>query len=133
MGGDRRAVTALWTIALFFALVTAAGLAGVDAIVAGAVRQPAGSLWDQGVAWLGAGTALETWDYLAGSVLLIAGLLLLALAATRATGFGLLYIGLVQLLCYGAAELSASRFGRVRPLEALSGGDVWFGGGNSFP
>jgi membrane-associated phospholipid phosphatase len=134
MGGDRRAVTALWTIALFFALLTAAGLAGVDAIVAGAVQQPAaGSFWDQGLGWLDAATALETWDYLAGSVLLIAGLLLLALAATRPTGFALLYIGLVQLLCYGAAEVSASWFGRVRPLEALSGGDVWFGGGNSFP
>ncbi|HEX8654619.1 MAG TPA: phosphatase PAP2 family protein [Allosphingosinicella sp.] len=134
MGGDRRAVTALWTIALFFALVTAAGLAGIDGIAAGGVEQPAaGSLWDQGVAWLDTATALETWDYLAGSVLLIAGLLLLVLAATRPTGFALLYIGLVQLLCYGAAELSASWFGRVRPVEALSGGDVWFGGGNSFP
>jgi membrane-associated phospholipid phosphatase len=134
MGGDRRAVTALWTIALFFALLTAAGLAGVDAIVAAAVQPPpAGSLWDQGMAWLDAATALQTWDYLAGSVLLIAGLLLLVLAATRPTGFALLYIGLVQLLCYGAAELSASWLGRVRPIEALSGGDVWFGGGNSFP
>ena len=134
MGGDRRAVTALWTIALFFALAAAAGLAGIDSIVAASVQQPgAGSFWEQGVSWLDAGAALGTWDYLAGSVLLIAGLLMLALAATRPTGFGLLYIGLVQLICYGAAELASSRFGRVRPSEALAGGDLWFGGGNSFP
>lgn len=133
MGGDRRAVTALWTIALFFALAAAAGLAGIDSIVAAAVQEPAGSFWEKGVSWLDAGAALGTWDYLAGSVLLIAGVLTLALAATRPTGFALLYIGLVQLLCYGAAELAASWFGRVRPSEALSGGDLWFAGGSSFP
>lgn len=134
MGGNRRAVTALWTIALFFALAAAAGLAGLDRTVAEALP-PAGpgSIWSQGVALLDLASLREVWDFLLGTMLILAGVLLLAMAATRPTGYALLYVGLVQLLSYAAADLSKTWFGRVRPDEALGGADVWFAAGNSFP
>ena len=134
MGGDRRAVTALWTIALFFALVTAAGLAGLDAVLF--ERLPAAapdSFWTRGVALLDMLALREVWEFLLGFALVLAGTILLALAATRPTGFAILYVGLVQLLSYAAADLSRPWFGRVRPFEAVGGSDLWFAGGISFP
>ncbi|HYG29070.1 MAG TPA: phosphatase PAP2 family protein [Allosphingosinicella sp.] len=134
MGGDRRAVTALWTIALFFALATAAGLAGLDAVVF--ERLPAAapdSYWARGVTLLDMVALREVWDFLLGLALVLAGAILLALAGTRSTGFAILYIGLVQLLSYAAADLSRPWFGRVRPFEAVGGSDLWFTAGNSFP
>jgi membrane-associated phospholipid phosphatase len=46
-----------------------------------------------------------------------------------------LYVGLVQLGAYLAADLAKPQFGRLRPLEALErgGADIWFVGANSFP
>jgi membrane-associated phospholipid phosphatase len=134
MGGSKRAQTAMWTIALFFALLAAAGLAGLDRILAGALPQagPA-SLWSQGVALLDLAALRHIGDWLLPFVLVLAGVLLLVLRATRATGFGLLYAGLVQLVAYGAADLSKPLFGRVRPTEAAGGADLWFAAGNSFP
>ena len=134
MGGERRAVTALWTMALFFAVLAAAGLAGLDQIVLGAA--PAAgreSIWAGGVDLLDRIALRDVWDFLLGAALILAGLLLLALRATRPTGFLLLYVGLVHLLAYAAADLSKLWFGRLRPSEALSGGDLWFQGGNAFP
>jgi membrane-associated phospholipid phosphatase len=133
-GGDRRAVTALWTIALFFALLTAAGLAGLDQIVAGSLSEgSADAFWGRGVSLLDALAMREVGDFVLGFALILAGLLLLVMGSTRSIGFPLLYVGLVQLLAYLAADLSKPWFGRVRPSEALSGGDLWFVGANSFP
>ena len=134
MGGNRRAVTAMWTIALFFALLSAAGLAGLDQIVLrSAPAAGADSIWGRGVGLLDQAALRQVGDFLVGAVLILAGLLLLPLRTTRPTGFLVLYVGLVQLLAYAAADLSKPWFGRVRPSEALAGGDVWFAGANSFP
>jgi membrane-associated phospholipid phosphatase len=134
MGGDRRAVTALWTTALFFALLAAAGLAGLDRMVAGSVQEAADdSVWASGVALFDKVATRDLGDFLLGSALLLAALILLVLRSTRSIGFPLLYVALVQLLAYAAADLSKPFFGRIRPSEAMSGGDVWFAAGNSFP
>ncbi|HYJ30669.1 MAG TPA: phosphatase PAP2 family protein [Allosphingosinicella sp.] len=133
-GGDRRAVTALWTLALFFALLAAAGLAGLDQIVAGSLSEGAvDSFWGRGVTLLDGLALRDVGDFLLGFALVLAGLLLLVMASTRSIGFPLLYVGLVQLLAYVAADMSKPWFGRVRPSEALSGSDLWFAAGNSFP
>ena len=134
MSGDRRAVTALWTMALFFAVLAAAGLVGLDQIAVQRLPEadPA-SVWGRGVALLDTVTLKGVGDYLLGAALILAALLLLVLRSTRSVGFPLLYVGLVQLFSYAAADLSKPWFGRVRPSEALTGGDLWFIAGNSFP
>ena len=134
MGGDRRAVTALWTTALFFAVIAAAGLVALDPMVTAALP-PAdpGSFWARGAALLDRFALRELGDYLLDFALLIAALLLLVLRSTRSIGFPLLYVGLVHLLSCAAADQSKPWFGRLRPSEALSGGDPWFAGGSSFP
>jgi membrane-associated phospholipid phosphatase len=132
--GQRRAVSAMWSIALLGAVLAAAGYMALDGLVLqSAPRADAASFWARGVALLDGAALRDTWDFLLPSALVLAGVLLLALRATRATGFGVLYVGLVQILSYAAAHLSTPWFGRVRPSEALAGGDVWFAAGNSFP
>jgi membrane-associated phospholipid phosphatase len=133
MGGERRALKAMWTIALFFAIAAAAGLAGLDGIVA--QRLPAAgtaSVWAQGVALLDTAALRIVGDWLLPFILVFAGAILLVLRATRGTGFPLLYVGLVQILSYAAADLSKPLFGRARPSEAPAG-DLWFVAGNAFP
>jgi membrane-associated phospholipid phosphatase len=134
MGGDRRAVAALWTMALFFAVIAAAGLVALDPMVVASIAPAApDSFWGRGIVLLDSLALRDVGDYLLGFALLLAGLLLIVLRSTRSIGFPLLYLGLVQLLAYAAADLSKPWLGRVRPSEALSGGDLWFAAGNSFP
>ena len=134
MGGDRGAVRALWTTALCFAVVAAAGLAGLDRMVAEATPQAnPTSFWSQGLALLDLAALREVGDWLLPFALLLAALLLLVLRSTRSIGFPLLYLALVQLIAYAAADLSKPWFGRVRPNETVAGSDLWLQGGNSFP
>jgi len=134
MGGDRRAVTALWTMALFFALVAAAGLAGLDFMVAASLQEAApDSVWGRGVTLLDTVALRGLGDFLLGFALLLAALILLVLRSTRSIGFPLLYVALVHLVSYAAADLSKPWLGRLRPSEAMGGADVWFAAGNSFP
>jgi membrane-associated phospholipid phosphatase len=124
----------MWSIALLCAVVAAAGYLALDQMVlASAPRADAASFWARGIGLLDTAALRGVWDYLVPSALVLAGVLLLVLQATRPTGWAVLYIGLVQMLSYAAADLSKPWFGRVRPSEALSGGDVWFASGNSFP
>lgn len=134
MGGDRGAVRALWTTALCFALVAAAGLAGLDQMVGAALpaADPA-SVWNRGVGLLDAAALRYVGDWLLPFALLLASLLLLVLRSTRSVGFPLLYVALVQLLSYAVADLSKPWLGRTRPAETVPGSDLWFAGGNSFP
>jgi membrane-associated phospholipid phosphatase len=132
--GQKRAVSAMWSLALLCASVAAAGYIALDAMVLqSAPRADGASIWARGVALLDTAALRGAWDFLLPAALVLAGVLLLVLRATRSTGFGLLYVGLVQTLSYAAADLSKPWFGRVRPSEALSGGDLWFAAGNSFP
>lgn len=135
MAGANRAVTAMWTVALFFSVLAAAGLVGLDGIVAGHTVGLAdgGTIWERGVTLFDTIVQKEVTHFLLGFVVLVAGLLLLILRSTRPIGFLLLYLGLVQSVTTIVADLAKPQFGRVRPFEAVQGGDVWFAAGNSFP
>jgi hypothetical protein len=134
MGGDRRALTAMWTVALFFVLLAAAGFAGLDGVVDRRLPAPVpGSLWAQGLALVDLVSTKAAADWLLPFILAMAGLILLVLSSTRTIGFPLLYVGLAGLLAYGMADLSAPFFGRVPPSEAVQGGDLWFAAGSAFP
>lgn len=122
------------TVAVFFTVVTAAGLVAVDSMVAAwtAVR-PHGGIWADILALTDRIAMIEGEGLLIPSVLVIASGLLFLLRSTRPLGYLLLYVGLVQLLAAGIAEVAAPRLGRVPPFEAVAGGDVWFAAGQSFP
>ncbi len=135
MTGGNRAATALWTIAVFFAVLAAAGIAGLDGLVTRytAGQPDGGTIWADGMRLLDLATFRWLGTYLLGAVLLIAAGLLLVLSATRPTGFLLLYVAMVQFTSTAIAELSRPWFGRVRPYEAVQGGDLWLAGPDSFP
>lgn len=109
-----------------------AGLAGVDAKVAAAVGSPAAL--DQFVTLLELVT-LKTLSEFILPLALIAGGGAAWLVGRKPFGRATLYVGLVQLIAYLAADLSKPQFGRLRPFEAAAAGgtDVWFVGANSFP
>lgn len=134
MGGEKRALTAMWTIALLFAILAAAGFAALDDIL-GDRLAAAGpqSFWHRGVALLDAATLRALGSWLLPSILLFAGIILLPLRATRGTGFPLVYVGAVHLLCAGIAEVAAPLSGRLRPSEMAGGSDLWLSAGDSFP
>ncbi|HEY0013383.1 MAG TPA: phosphatase PAP2 family protein [Allosphingosinicella sp.] len=134
MGGETRAPTAMWTIALFFAILAAAGLAGLDGMIDRHLPAPVpGSIWAQGIALIDFLSTKESGDWLLPFILAMAGLILLVLSSTRPIGYPLLYAGLVALLAYGIADLSTPYFGRVRPSEVVPGVDLWFVAGRAFP
>lgn len=127
-----------WIAAFAFALVAAAGLAGLDALLAAwTATLPAGETWwDRGTAWLDLVVLKEISNFLLGAVLLLAGGLLLSMRATRRLGWATFYLGLVQFLTTTVADLAKPQLGRLRPWEAMAepgAGDVWFVGANSFP
>jgi membrane-associated phospholipid phosphatase len=124
----------MWTVALLFGFLAAAGFAGLDGLVDRRLPLTApGSAWAQGIALLDLVFARDAAAWLLPFILVMAGLILLILRATRSIGFPLLYVGLVQLLACGAAEIARPFFGRIRPSEVLPGVDLWFAGGNAFP
>jgi len=125
----------MWALALLFALLAAAGLAGLDLAVARytATLPDGGTIWSRGTELLDLVVLKEISNFLLGAVLVLAAGLLLVLRATRPVGFALLYIGLVQFVATTVADLSKPPLGRVRPFEAVGGADLWFAGANSFP
>jgi membrane-associated phospholipid phosphatase len=134
MRGRNRAATAMWTLAVFFAIVAAAGLAAVDPMVAASTATRAhGGLWADILEFTGRIGSLEGDGLLIPSVLVIASGLLFAVRTTRPLGYLFLYVGLVQLLAAGIAAVAAPRLGRVPPFEAAAGGDLWFAAAHAFP
>jgi membrane-associated phospholipid phosphatase len=134
MTGRNRALTAMWTIAVFFIVATAAGLVAVDSMVAAwTAARPHGGFWADILEVTDRIALLEGDGLLIPSVLVIASGLLFVLPSTRPLGYLLLYVGLVQLLAAGIAAIAAPRLGRVPPFEAVAGGDVWSAAGHSFP
>lgn len=124
----------MWTVAIFFALLAAAGFAGLDLVIDRFLPPPTpGSFQGQAVALVDMLSTRDFGDWLLPFVIAMAGLMLLVLRSTRSTGFPLLYVGLVQLLTYGAGRLAAPFFGRIKPSEVLPGVDLWFAGGTAFP
>ena len=132
-----RRINALWLAAGLFALLAAAGLLGVDFVLARwEARGLAEAVWERGTAWLDLVALKEISNFLLGAVLIVAAGALLILRATRRIGWPLLYVGLVQFLSTTIADLAKPQLGRLRPFEALdqsAGADLWFVGANSFP
>ncbi|HEX8193476.1 MAG TPA: phosphatase PAP2 family protein [Allosphingosinicella sp.] len=124
----------MWTIALFFAILAAAGIVGLDRMVDQWLPAPVpGSIWAQGLALADLVSTRDAADWLLPFILALAGLILLVLSSTRPIGWPLFYLGTAALLAYLAAELPRALFGRVRPSEVLPGVDLWFASGASFP
>ncbi len=134
MTGRNRALTAMWTVAVFFTVVTAAGLVALDFMVAPWTAARAhGGIWADILRVTDRVALLEGDGLLIPSALVIASGLLFVLSSTRPLGYLLLYVGLVQLLAAGIAAVAAPRLGRVPPFEAAAGGDLWFAAGHTFP
>jgi membrane-associated phospholipid phosphatase len=117
-------------------MAAAAGVLGVDTVVAGGTA----ATWvieaplDAIVGWLDFVALKEVSNFLFGSLLLVVAGAMLALK--RHGGWTLLYVGVVQFLATTIADLAKPVFGRLRPYEAMPDGgglDRWFAGGQSFP
>lgn len=137
MRRDRSAVI-LWAVATAAALLAAAGLLGLDEVIArrSAHPQAGEALLGRVVELLDLVALKEISNFLLGTLLLLAAAALLALGRTRRAGWLLLYLGAVQFLATVVADLSKPPFGRLRPHEAMADGrlvDQWFAGANSFP
>ena len=132
--GDRPK-NALWTAALLLALLSVAGIAALDGFVA---RSSLG-MTDGAAAWSSATAALDALllrnvsNFLLGATLMLAAGLLLLISATRATGYALLYVGVVQFFTTLIADFARLQFGRLPPSLSAAGGDNWFVGAASFP
>ena len=132
------AARAFWIAAFAFALVGAAGMLGIDPLLARwtATLPQGATIWDRGTGLLDLVALKEVSNFLLGAILLLAGAILLALRATRALGRVTLYLGLVQFLTTTIADLAKPQLGRLRPDEAMAEPgalDTWFVGANSFP
>ena len=134
-GAGQRSTNALWTAALLFALLSAAGVGGLDGVVAKwtATLPDGGTVWAKGTALLDSLALKQISNFLLGATLMLAAGLLLFLRSTRNVGFPLLYVGVVQFFSTLIADITKPQFGRLRPFEAVAGGDTWFVGENSFP
>jgi membrane-associated phospholipid phosphatase len=127
-----------WWAAFAFALIAAAGLLGLDGVVLRwtAALPDDNTLWDRGTDLLDLVTLKGMSTFLLGLLLLAAAGLLLAIRATRAVGWLVLYVGAVQFVTATVADLAKPPFGRLRPFQALArtgGIDTWFAGADSFP
>lgn len=131
-------LTAIGAIAVLAALVTIAGLLGLDQPVArwSASAQPGEHLLSNVTGVLDLLALKEVSNFLLGFLLLILAGILLCVRRFRDHGWLILYVGAVQFVATVAADLSKPPFGRLRPHEAMvdsHGFDTWFVGANSFP
>jgi len=117
-------------------LIAAAGVAGLDAVVARATAGlTSGAAMNRALGLLDIVAGKEISTFLLGFVLLLAAGALMIPPATRSMGWPLLYVGLVQFLATTIVDLGKTPVGRLRPVEALRDGGVdrWLVGGQSFP
>jgi membrane-associated phospholipid phosphatase len=135
VGNGERSKNALWTAALLLALLSAAGVAALDGVVARstATLSDGALVWGGGAAMLDSLLLRNLSHFLLGATLMLAAGLLLLITATRGTGFSLLYVGVVQFFTTLVSELTRLQFGRLPPFESAAGGDNWFVGAGSFP
>ena len=128
---------------LFFALVsallTAAGLGGLDRplaewVHASGVENARVFAW--GLAALDVVSGLRVWIWLLGWIAIVIGTLELAWQRRVRFGHALIAAGLVQFAALQTMIAGKELFGRSRPFQVLASGDwshVWFAGGESFP
>ena len=134
-GVGERSKNALWTAALLLALVSVAGVAALDGVVARstAAFSDGATIWGGGAALLDSLLLRNLSKFLLGATLMLAAGLLLLVPATRGTGFALLYVGVVQFFTTLLADFARLQLGRLPPAESAAGGDNWFVGAGSFP
>lgn len=125
--------------AALFGVLGAAGLLGVDRMLAQWVRASGLERADVFVVpldLLDTISGLHTWYWLAGSITLALALAGLALMREARWPRVLALAALVQLATIASMMLGKSLFGRLRPEQVLASGDwsqTWFVGGGSFP
>ena len=135
VGAGERSKNALWTAALLLALLSVAGIAALDGVVARstATLSDGAMIWSGGAAMLDSLLLRNLSNFLLGATLMLAAGLLLLIPATRLTGFALLYVGVVQFFTTLIADFARLQFGRLPPSQSAAGGDNWFVGAGSFP
>ncbi len=135
VGVGERSKNALWTAALLLALLSVAGVAALDGVVAGytTTLSDGAMIWSGGAAMLDSLLLRNLSNFLLGATLMLAAGLLLLIPATRGTGFSLLYVGVVQFFTTLVADFARLQLGRLPPFESAAGGDNWFVGAGSFP
>lgn len=135
VGVGERSKNALWTAALLLALLSVAGIAALDGFVARSAAGLSGGapVWSGPTAMLDALLLRNISNFILGATLMLAAGLLLLVSATRATGYALLYVGVVQFFTTLIADFARLQFGRLPPSLSAAGGDNWFVGAASFP
>lgn len=116
-----------------------AGLLGLDRTTAEYLhRSGLENLWifSAGTSLLDTITGKEMSKFLIGLALSGCALVLMAPSRTRALGWSILFVGLVQLLGTLLTGVSKNFFDRLRPFQLLESGDwghAWFVDGTAFP
>ncbi|MES2754101.1 MAG: phosphatase PAP2 family protein [Pseudomonadota bacterium] len=114
------------------AVLAAAGLAGLDQVVATALAGPRlDQAFATGIGWLDLLVGKEISTFLLGFAIIVVGAMLLLLR--HRAGWPTLFVGIVQFSATVVADLAKPVFGRLRPGETPGPTDRWFADGNSFP
>lgn len=115
------------------------GLLGLDRVVAEFLHGSGFEgqwIFSQGTSLLDVMTGKDVSKFFIGLVLAGCAIALLATARSRAVGFRILFVALVQLLCTLLTGVSKNLFGRLRPFQLLENADwshAWFADGSAFP
>jgi membrane-associated phospholipid phosphatase len=126
-------------VAIVAALLTAAGLVGLDRVLAEWLHSSSfeeARIFSWGLIALDTVTGMGIWIWLLGCVALAVGLIELWRRRASRVGYALVIAALVQLAAIATMILGKDVFGRLRPHEVLASGDwssLWFVGGGSFP
>src|SRR5688572_8031803 len=120
--GQQRVIRAFWTVAILGLILTAGGIAGLDAPLARwtASLPESGAWWDRVIGWLDFLALKPISNFLLGFLLLLVAGALLVPAVTRRIGWPLLYVGAVQFASTMIADLAKPQLGRLRPFEAMA-------------
>jgi membrane-associated phospholipid phosphatase len=126
-------------VAIVAALLTAAGLVGLDRVLAEWLHSSSfeeARFFSWGLIALDTVTGMRVWIWLLGCVALAVGLVELWRRRASRIGYAFVIAALVQFATIATMILGKDFFGRLRPHEVLASGDwsrLWFVGGGSFP
>jgi len=125
--------------ALACAVLTLAGIAGLDRALAEGIRAAGianAAVFVHGLAFLDRISGIHAWLWTAACIASALGLAGLAWRGRAQAPLALLTAGIVQFLTLQTMILGKQAFGRLRPYEVLDRNDwthAWFAGGGSFP
>jgi membrane-associated phospholipid phosphatase len=126
-------------VAIVAALLTAAGLVGLDRVLAEWLHSSSfegARIFSWGLIALDTVTGMGVWIWLLGCVALAVGLVELWRRRASRVGYAFVIAALVQFATIATMILGKDFFGRLRPHEVLASGDwsrLWFVGAGSFP